>query len=120
MKVRFTRSEGLEPGALQGAGALKPGEEYVVLEVFSQHGKDTSFRMEYSPRESCAVFDSRLFTITSAKMPPSWIFFQLASGSFSLCPEPWSDQGFWEAFYDREQWAVAAYETEKQKILAVS
>ncbi|WP_059011876.1 hypothetical protein [Streptomyces specialis] len=118
--MKFTRSEGLEPRAFQGATALRPGAEYIVLEIFSQHNGDTSFRIEYSPYESCAIFDSRLFTITSPTIPPSWIYSQLESGSFSLCPEPWSHLGFWEAFYDRESEAVAVYEAEKQKVLAHS
>ncbi|MGK5531353.1 hypothetical protein [Streptomyces sp. URMC 129] len=120
MKVRYTRSE--IPGERQplGTDALRPDEEYTVLEVFFQHNKRTLFRMEYSPYESSALFDSRLFTVTSPQIPHCWKFFQLESGSFSLRPESWSAPGFWEAFYDREQWAVEAYEAEKRKILATS
>ncbi|MGP3969856.1 hypothetical protein [Streptomyces sp. 6N223] len=76
--------------------------------------------MEFSPREDSALFDSRLFTVTSARMPSSWRFFQMEDGSFSLRPESWNVPGFWEAFYDREPWAVASYASEKRKILAAS
>lgn len=99
---------------------LKLGSEYIVLEVISQQGKDTLLRMEFSPREDSALFDSRLFTVTSSRMPSSWRFFQAEGGSFSLRPESWNVPGFWEAFYDREPWAVADYESEKRKILAAS
>jgi hypothetical protein len=120
LRVRLARST--IPGARGplGTSVLKLGREYIVLEIVSQQGKDTLLRMEFSPREDSALFDSRLFTVVSARMPSSWSFFQTENGSFSLCPESWNVPGFWEAFYDREAWAVASYESEKRKILAAS
>ncbi|MDT3397156.1 hypothetical protein RKE29_10950 [Streptomyces sp. B1866] len=120
MRVKFAGPQRVEERYHQGANTLSLDREYVVLEVYSRDDRNTRFRIEYSHLEHSALFDSRLFSVTSTKIPPSWEFFMLESGSFSLRPAFWNRPGFWEAFYDHEPWALEAYEQEKAKILAAS
>ncbi|AOT59715.1 hypothetical protein [Streptomyces rubrolavendulae] len=117
LRVKYVPPEALDRSALQGTTALRERKEYVVLELFSQSDGNTLFRVEYNESEDSALFDSRAFTITSHNLPPTWRYFQHSSGSFSLCPEPWSQPGFWEAYYERESHARKVYEAEKQKIV---
>ncbi|MFF7747926.1 hypothetical protein ACFZCP_01485 [Streptomyces sp. NPDC007971] len=102
---------------LHGIDALREGHDYTVLEVFVPHDKCALFRMEFIKGDDPALFDSRAFEVTSSFIPPSWRYLQLKNGSFSLCPEPWGQPGFWEAFYDRAPEARGVYESEKREIL---
>lgn len=116
MRVTFAPSKSLDEQAPLRSGALRQGEEYTVLEVSAQHGGSMNFRIEYSDKERCALFDSRLFVMTSTVVPPSWRFFLLPGGSFRLRPPAWHEEGFWEAFFDGEQWAQVVYEEERERI----
>jgi len=119
MRVRMATEITLEPTALQGISALTEGYEYAVLEISARFKGATTFRVEFTEAEfrQSALFDSRVFTITSHSLPSNWRYFQLDSGSFSLCPESWNAPGFWEAYYDGDPRAVAVYEEERAAIL---
>ncbi|MET7602432.1 hypothetical protein ABZU45_06325 [Streptomyces avermitilis] len=116
--MRFTTPHTEEAEILQGLDALRNGAEYPVLEVFTPHGKNALFRIEFIQGEDSALFDSRAFTVTSNSLPTTWRYFQFDTGSTALRPESWSQTGFWEAYYDRDPWAVEVYETERRNILA--
>lgn len=120
LKVSYVPNGELPPHALRGGDALREGRDYVVLEVFSRPEQSSLFRVESIAGESSALFDSRLFTVSDSKIPSSWRIFDLGNGSFCLCPAPWDEMGFWEAYYDSEPWAVAVYEREKERILRES
>ena len=120
LKVVLSPRDGLDSRALRGVDALRKGREYVVLEVFSQIEGSTLFRVEPISDDPSALFDSRVFSVTDTRIPSTWRFFALDSGSFYLCPERWCEMGFWESYYDKESWAVMAYEAEKERILQES
>ncbi|MFC9243137.1 hypothetical protein ACFT7S_03540 [Streptomyces sp. NPDC057136] len=122
MRVRVKTSNTTDPKALQGITALTEGHEYVVLEISARFKMTTSFRVEFneSGLRQSALFDTRVFTVTSHSLPPTWRYFQLESGSFSLCPESWNESGFWEAYYDGDPRAIALYEHERAAILSHS
>ncbi|WP_069737618.1 hypothetical protein [Streptomyces sp. EN27] len=120
MRVRVNAINISDPEILQGITALSDGHEYVVLEISARFKMGTSFRVEFIEgglRQS-ALFDTRSFTVTSHSLSPTWQYFQLDSGSFSLCPESWNAPGFWEAYYDGDPRAIAVYEDERATILA--
>ncbi|MFI1763561.1 hypothetical protein ACH41H_16150 [Streptomyces sp. NPDC020800] len=104
--------------SIRGINNLEEGQEYAILEVFVPRGNSALFRIEFNESEDPALFDSRVFEVTSPSLPSSWRYFQFESGSFALRPEPWGESGFWEAFYDRDPRALEVYESEKQKILS--
>ncbi|MFH8400471.1 hypothetical protein ACH4E9_23960 [Streptomyces anulatus] len=122
MRVRVNTEAVSDPTAMQGITALADGNEYVVLEISARFKRPTSFRIEFteSNLRQSGLFDSRAFTITSHTLPPTWKYFQLESGSFSLCPESWNAPGFWEAYYDGNPRAITVYEDERAEILSNS
>ncbi|QLH20464.1 hypothetical protein [Streptomyces sp. Rer75] len=120
MRARFESPRTADARLLQGADALKEGGEYVILELFAPHGKSALFRIEHTEGEGPALFDSRLFTVISPILPPTWRYVQFDTGSFALRPEPWSQPGFWESYFDHEPQAREVFEAEKRKILASS
>ncbi|MFC9749790.1 hypothetical protein [Streptomyces niveus] len=120
MRVRVNTREISDPEILQGTTALTDGHEYAVLEISVRFKAATSFRVEFNEgglRQS-ALFDSRAFAVTCHSMPPTWRYFQLESGAFSLRPEAWNAPGFWEDYYDGDSRAIAAYEDERAAILS--
>ncbi|MCX4796466.1 MULTISPECIES: hypothetical protein [unclassified Streptomyces] len=122
MRVRVNISSTTDPKITQGITALTNGHEYAVLEISAPFKRATSFRVEFIEgglRQS-ALFDTRAFTVISHSLPPTWRYFQLESGSFSLCPESWNKSGFWEAYYDGDPQAIAVYEHERAAILSHS
>jgi hypothetical protein len=120
LKVTYVPQRKLSDSALRGVDSLRQDREYVVLEVFSRPERSSLFRLEPIDAEPSALFDSRLFSVIDVRMPGTWCFFGLEGGSFCLCPEPWHERGFWEAFYDGEEWAIETYDREKARILQQS
>ncbi|MBM7437759.1 hypothetical protein [Streptomyces sp. HB132] len=122
MRARLNTSTTTDPKIAQGITALTDGHEYVVLEISARFGMATSFRVEFIDHglRQSALFDTRVFTVTSHSLPPTWQYFQLESGSFSLCPQPWNEPGFWDDYYDGDPLAVAVYEHERAAILTHS
>ncbi len=122
MRVRVNIDNTTDPKITQGIATLTNGHEYAVLEISTRFKMANSFRIEFiegGMRQS-ALFDTRIFTVTSHSLPPTWRYFQLESGSFSLCPESWNESGFWEAYYDGDPRAIEMYERERAVILAHS
>ena len=120
MRVRFNGAEGFDRPISQGSGALRVGTEYVVLEIFAQADGANEFRIQFSDVELPALFDSRLFEVTSGQIPSSWHIVRNRYGSLTFGPREWQEQGFWEAFMDHEQWAIDLYEVGRSKSLDAS
>ncbi|QFZ18539.1 hypothetical protein [Saccharothrix syringae] len=117
MKVRFTGSDGFERRVSQGAASLREGAEYVVLEIFAQADGANKFRIEYSDSELPALFDSRLFEVSSDEIPKGWTITRNWNGSLTLGPKEWARPEFWEAFIDHQSWAVELYAVGRSKAL---
>ena len=107
-----------ESPVYQGIVALSPDREYVVLEVYCQGGGPSYFRIEHDPAEAPALFDARAFRMVSGALPSSWTAFLYGDGSVKFCPLSWQVADFWQAYLDRESWAVEAYGAERVRILA--
>lgn len=97
---------------------LRSDVDHVVLEVIClPYRKANYYRIE--PRDGGApgFHDSRLFEITSRTIPASWVAHGGEDGCISFTPEPWTVDGFWEAFFDREEWAVQIYFRNRDELL---
>jgi hypothetical protein len=115
MMVIFTGGDGFGQRVSQGAGALRRGKEYRVLEIFSQSDGANKFRIEFSDIELPSLFDSRLFEISSHRIPRYWRVMGNENGSLTFGPKEWNKSGFWEAFMDHEDWAVRLYEAGRDR-----
>jgi len=109
VRVRFRGADILGQREVRGSQVLDVGAQYPVLEVYAKPGKSTMLRIEYSDRELPALYDSRMFEVVSEIIPTDWRVTSSAVGSLRFGPRSWDAPGFWEAFMDRESWAIDAY-----------
>lgn len=119
MRVRY---EGGRPESVSGQGidGLTAGREYAVLEISSLAGRLSYFRIEVVEGEPPALFDVRLFEVTSSAIPPNWIVSLDEGGLLTIGPKAWRENDFWEAYLEQQEWAVAGYARERNKILSAS
>ena len=109
MRVRFIGVGDLGQREARGSQVLEVGAQYPVLEVYAKSGKSNMLRIEYSDRELPALYDSRMFEVVSERIPADWCVTSGVAGSLKFGPRSWTAPGFWEAFMDREPWAVDVY-----------
>lgn len=118
MKVRFSGAD--RPGVeAHGMDALRLGQSYTVLEISTLADRPSFFRIEPIVGEAPALYDVRLFEVVSSALPNNWVA-TLQEGLLTIGPEVWRTPGFWEAYLDREPWAVKAYDAEREKLLSNS
>ncbi|MFF8639006.1 hypothetical protein ACF052_33000 [Streptomyces pilosus] len=118
MKVLFRGVGAYDRPIAQGADALREGHEYVVLEVFAAADGRNMFRVEVSSDELPPLFDSRLFEVTDGSIPACWCLFVGMRGDIVMGPEEWeTNPDFWDSYIDGEPWAVALYQSGKEKSL---
>lgn len=118
MKVRFMGSNGFDQRVSQGSDCLQEGVEYAVLEIFAQADGANKLRIEFSDRELPSLFDSRLFKVSSDEVPKNWCIANNWNGSLIMGPAEWVRRpGFWEAFMNRETWALELYVEGRSKSL---
>ncbi len=89
---------------------LSRGMDHVVLEIYC-HPRDGVNYYRVEPRRGGApgLHDSRKFEITSNSIPKFWVVDDEGSGTLCFTPEAWNVTGFWEAYFDDEEWAVQRY-----------
>lgn len=116
MKVRCVRLLDSRGMPVQRSAWLKVGAVYPVLSIWIDAGQ-TRFRI-LGEEAVPALFDPAMFEVVSGVLPSSWRITVPTADCISLSPEPWSEPGFWERFYDREPDAVACFEEERAKIAA--
>ncbi len=116
MRVKY---KGSVPQQVSGQGveSLDPQREYVVLEISTLPGRPSYFRIEVLSGDAPALFDVRLFEVTSPQIPSSWVASLQDDGLLTVGPLSWRTPGFWEAYLNRERWALKAYEQECRKVL---
>lgn len=117
MRVKYAgrRPEGV---SRQGVDALSVGRDYAVLEISSLADRPSYFRIEVVDGEPPALFDVRLFDVTSPIIPPNWMCSLDESGLLTIGPKAWRESDFWEAYLERREWAVTVYERERKAILS--
>ncbi|MDH6134468.1 hypothetical protein P3T37_003871 [Kitasatospora sp. MAA4] len=109
MQVRFAGASDLDERASRGASALKIGSLYHVIEIYVRRNGSVQYRIEYSAGEIPALFDSRLFTVASARLPSDWCVTEIGIDLLVFGSEKLRIPGFWEAFMDREPWTESLY-----------
>jgi hypothetical protein len=89
------------------AGRFRAGTEYVVLCIEPLAGKNY-YRLVTETDGNPALFDAALFELVDNAISSLWIVVQ-DGGCLEFTPEAWSEEGFWEAFFDNEPNAVSVY-----------
>lgn len=62
-----------------------------------------------------ALFQLEMFEVVEPHVAPNWIATWSSKGAFSLSPEPWTQPGFWERYYDRDPIASQIFEEEMRR-----
>ena len=116
MKVRCIQLLDTRGNPREKSGRLTVGKIYHVLEVVQDGGR-WLLRLAGDTPTALALFQIQQFEIVSSKIPHSWIIQWGKDGFFELTPEPWSQKGFWERYYDGDSEAVRVFEEEARKII---
>jgi len=94
---------------LKSDGWLTVGREYMVLCLYIDASRGVLLRLLGDDKFTPAMFSGELFEITEETVPHIWIVKKEACGDFSLGPKAWSESGFWERYFDREDDAVEVF-----------
>jgi hypothetical protein len=116
VKVRCVRLLDSRSAPVERSSWLKVGALHPVLSIWIEPDR-TRFRI-LGEEAVPALFEPAMFEVVSGVVPSTWRVSVPKAGCMSLSPEPWSEPGFWERFYDREPDAVACFEDERAKIVA--
>jgi hypothetical protein len=100
------------------SGWLKQDHEYIVLSIEST-GDGARYRIE-ADNGTPVLFDIAHFTITEPGVDPDWIAESYAGGRLDLVPREWSATGFWEAYFDGVDDAIAQYQRARTRMLSRS
>src|SRR4051812_1975447 len=117
MKVRCIKVLDADGKPTDSQYWVKLGAIYHVLSV-SADERGVEFRIIPRGYESPNLHQSEMFEIVSPIIPPNWVITSPAPGCLSLAPEPWTQKGFWERYFDFHPDARACFERERTKILA--
>jgi hypothetical protein len=93
---------------------LRLGVEYEVYAVEVGVKGKTHFRLQ--SEDGLGLFDIVQFEIVDQRMSPTWVFSKWEKGGFVLGPQPWSEIGFWENFYDGIPEAIEMVKAEIKKM----
>jgi len=99
---------------------LRHDDRYVVLEIYAKFQGATYFRIDPMDGSAPALFDSHHFRVTSTAVPSAWVAECTELGSLYLRPAEWGRDGFWESFFDDEEWARIQYSNLRDRIIAES
>lgn len=59
---------------------------------------------------------SKLFTITSGKLPECWISYRDDDECYSMLPKEWAKTSFWEDFYNDDYKTLEVFKSVKKQI----
>jgi hypothetical protein len=96
---------------------LTIGRLYHVLSVISDSHGRWLVRIMGDSEPGLGLFSLRQFEIVSDTIPSSWIVTWNNEGVFELTTKAWSEQGFWDRYFDNDPIARKIFERERQKII---
>lgn len=116
MKVICTKVPASPTGEpIEASPWVTVGAEYDVVSVIAEPARRVLVQIR-TDDGSLGLFDSVNFMTTDGILPASWSTRIAEGGILELAPAAWLTPGFWEAFYDGDPAAVAAVETELQRL----
>jgi hypothetical protein len=109
----------LKSGELHGSWS-KRGTEYVVLSVEAIGAGRVGCRIASEDRGMPVVFSLEDFEVCDGRIPVSWRILGVHGATVDLGPEEFAKEGFWEAVFDLDSEALAAYHQVKERIVRES
>ena len=98
---------------------LTPNKEYIVLAIEIQESEFSFISYRILPDKGCPILvASDQMIISCSKLSSTWRIKQESLDYYTLQPEKWSRDGFWEDYYNDDPKAVQNFKIEKEKIFA--
>jgi hypothetical protein len=113
LRVRCTRLQDNLGKPLESDGWLTVGREYMVLCIYVDASRGVLLRLMGDDNFTPAMFPGEQFEVTEQTIPNNWIVKKENGGDFSFGPKAWSEAGFWERYFDREETAVAIFHEQR-------
>jgi hypothetical protein len=118
MRVRCIKLINPNTGKPENSNSwLSIGKIYHVLCLNAELNGICNLRLIGDDGKTPALHDIRQFEMVSPIIPPSWKVSFIANGYFTLVPEKWSEEGFWERYFDGDPRTVQVFEEERKKII---
>jgi hypothetical protein len=127
MKVKCISTKRLDnEGTYQ---ALTIGKEYIVLAIEFYDKSISTFSnslgdfIVYRLKDNDGVvipYPSKLFNISSGKLPSCWVSYKRDDGSFSILPDTWAREYFWDDYYNDEDGALEDFTKSEKEIICSS
>lgn len=119
MKVKCVSITNPHTGAAQESDPwLTRGRIYVVLAVLATPERGVLFRLVADEGRTPALFDSRQFEATSARIPSNWVAVTNQHGELELAPAEWARAGFWDDYFNQVPDALKEFEEARAIILS--
>ncbi|MFF8329978.1 hypothetical protein [Streptomyces cacaoi] len=104
MMVRLSKKASARPTG------LGRDVDHVVLEIYCDPCRGVNhYRIDPGDGGAPGLHDSRNFIVTSNDVPGIWVVDDGGNGTLCFSPREWTVEGFWEAYFDGEEWATRSY-----------
>lgn len=125
MKVKCIRTERLNKERTYQA--LTIGKEYTVLSIEFYDKSESQFSnslgdfIVYRLKDNDGIvlpYPSRLFDISSSRLPSCWICYKKGHYSYSILPNTWARESFWDDYYNDDDIAIEEFTKAEKEILS--
>lgn len=100
--------------------SVEVGREYTVLSMLMSPIHPLQLQLLAGEPSVPAWFDARLFRTSSSRIPSNWTIKMEAGQMLNVGPTPWRISGYWESYFDNDEWALDLYSEHLALILAES
>lgn len=107
--------------------SLTCGKEYVVMAIEFYDKSIATFSVSigdftiYRLKDDDGVvmpYPSKLFEISSNKIPSCWVSYKMGDDAFSVLPHDWARDYFWDDFYNDDDIAIREFMQNEKEILS--
>ena len=107
--------------------ALTIGKEYTVLSIEFYDRLESTFSnslgdfIAYRLKNNDGIvipYPSKLFNITSGELPSCWVSYRTGDFSYSILPDSWARESFWEDYYNDDVVAIEEFAKAEKEILS--
>jgi len=96
---------------------LTIGRTYVVLTIEIGVHRHLWFRLIGDDSPSPILEDTQQFEIVDGRLPSRWIVWSDGKGFLMLAPQSWTYDGFWEQFFNNDEYARQEFRKEHALII---
>jgi hypothetical protein len=98
-------------------GWFQDGADYPVVELIVVYDKPSQLRVDFGHGSNALVSASEV-VLTSGRIPSNWTIEMAGAGRIEIGPSTFRIGGFWDAYFDDDDEARAAYQRELNIIVA--